>query len=69
MAQVSADAHFSYDANRKRPSLTRLLRSALSRVTDIGPMKMLRSIANVRFGEAAPQRRANSRMAAIGPRV
>lgn len=36
------------------------------RIADIGPMKMLRSIANVRFGEAATQRPTNSRMAAMG---
>jgi len=32
----------------------------------IGSTKMLRSIANVRFGEAAPQRRNRLRMSAKG---
>ncbi|MDE0984886.1 MAG: hypothetical protein OSA52_09565 [Yoonia sp.] len=36
------------------------------RIAVIGSTKMLRSIANVRFGEAAPQRRNRLRMSAKG---
>jgi hypothetical protein len=36
------------------------------RIAVIGPAKMLRSIANVRFGEAAPQRRDRLQMSALG---
>jgi hypothetical protein len=40
--------------------------AAWSPVAVIGSAKMLRSIANVCFGEAASQRLANSRTAALG---
>ena len=36
------------------------------RIAVIGPAKMLRSIANVRFGEAAPQRRDRLQMSGKG---
>jgi hypothetical protein len=40
--------------------------SQKSGIAVIGSAKMLRSIANVRFGEAAPQRRNRLRMSAKG---
>jgi hypothetical protein len=42
---------------------------ALSRIAVIGSAKMLRFIANVRFGEAVPQRRNRLRMSGIWPFV
>lgn len=36
------------------------------RIAAIDPTKLLRAVANVRFGEAAPQRRDHLRMSALG---
>ena len=42
------------------------LKGSKVRIAAIDPTKLLRAVANVRFGEAAPQRRDHLRMSALG---